>query len=187
MSIEIVISLLAAIGVGGILAVLLNRHFDQQKLIIEHDVKIFNQSNKIISEQKLSEIIDLDLEDDHSINNNDLELLRNWCMFFEQTGNQYIDKRIAKANRKMLTTLKRLTDYVSFNSARSKFQDPRSGIRELRPDWDRDHDFHSTSDVMPLEYVTKYEEMAGELRATTSKVRNQYYEYRLTVKQRLKI
>ena len=187
MSIEIVISLLAAIGVSGILAVLLNRHFDQQKLIIEHDVKIFNQSNRIISEQKLSELIELDLLDDHSIINEDIESLINWCMFFEQTGNQYIDKSINKANQKLLDRVNQLTDFISFNSAKSRFQDPRGAIRDLKPHWKPDHDNHSNSDSVPSEYVAKYEELVRDLRSLTSKVKHQYSEYRLTVKQRLKI
>ena len=187
MSLEVIISLLAAIGIGGILAILLNRHFDQQKSIIEHDVKIFNQSNKILPEQKLSKIIDLDLDEDHSIYNDDLALLINWCMFFDQTGNQYIDKRIVKANQKMVMALNRLTDFVSSNSAKSEFQDPSGDIRYVKPRWDIHRKDHSSSDAMPLEYILKHEEFVGKLRAMTLKVRHQYREYRLSVKQRLKI
>ena len=52
MSVEIIISLLAALGVGGILGAILSRYFEQQKQTNEHDIKIFNQSNEILTEQK---------------------------------------------------------------------------------------------------------------------------------------
>lgn len=200
MSFEIIISLLAALGVGGILGALLNRYFDQQKQIVEHDIKIFNQSNKILSEKKLSEIIELDLDDDHSISDNDLELLESWCMFFEETGNQYIDKRIERATQKLLEGVFWLTNFIGFNFAKSKFQDHRGGIRNLYPHWNPDQDNVPNSDYesgykeftklipdVPLGYVAKFEECLKELQGLTREVKHLYSEYRLTVKKRLKI
>jgi hypothetical protein len=41
MSIETIIALLAALGVGGILGALLNRRFEQQTQTNEHDIGVF--------------------------------------------------------------------------------------------------------------------------------------------------
>jgi hypothetical protein len=49
MSIENIIALLAALGVGGILGALLNSHLEQKKQTREHDLKIFKESNEILS------------------------------------------------------------------------------------------------------------------------------------------
>ena len=51
MPIEIIISLIATLGIGGILGAILNRRFEQQKQTNEHDIKIFKQSNEILTEQ----------------------------------------------------------------------------------------------------------------------------------------
>ena len=52
MSIEIIIALLGALGVGGLLGSVLTRWYEQQKQTAEHDVKIFNQSNEILTYKK---------------------------------------------------------------------------------------------------------------------------------------
>ena len=63
MSTETIIALLAALGVGGILGALLNRRFEQQKQTNEHDIRIFNRSNEILSEEKLLNIANFGLPD----------------------------------------------------------------------------------------------------------------------------
>jgi hypothetical protein len=115
MSIEIIISLLAALGVGGILGAILNRHFEQQKQTIDHDIKIFRQSNEILTEQKLSDIANYHLFGDHSIVDDDFFLLTRWCIFFGEVGNQYLDRSIAKQNRKLFNELNQLTDFIGTN------------------------------------------------------------------------
>lgn len=119
MSVEIIISLIAALGVGGILGALLNHRFEQQKQSNEHDTKIFNQSNEILSEQKLSDIPQFHLLSNHSINDSDYFALTKWCRFFKQTGNQYLDKRINRENQKLVDALFQLTDFIGYNFLQS--------------------------------------------------------------------
>jgi hypothetical protein len=84
MSIEIIISLIVALGIGGFLGAILNRHFEQQKQTNEHDIKIFNQSNEILDEQKILEVLEFDLMNDHSITYEDSRLLFIFIDFFEK-------------------------------------------------------------------------------------------------------
>jgi len=182
MSIEIVISLLAALGVGGILGALLNRRFEQQKQTNEHDIKIFNQSNEIVTEEKLSFIAEFRLLGNHSIPDDDYFILTKWCRFFEQTGNHYLDKKIRKENQKLLDDLFQLTNFIGFNFFTIVGQNPNNKNQYLKPDWNPDRG----NDPSP-EKIAKYSEYAKELEVLTIKTIKQYSEYRLAIKQNLKI
>ncbi len=111
MPIEIIIALIGALGVGGLLGNILTRRYEQQKQTNEHDVKIFNQSNEILAEQKLSDVASFQLLGDHAIRDEDYSALTKWCRFFEQTGNQYLDKKISKENQQLVDDLLKLTDF----------------------------------------------------------------------------
>ena len=182
MSVENIVALLAALGVGGILGVLLNRRFEQQKQTNEHDIKIFNQSNEILTEQKLSDIANFHLLGNHSIANDDFFLLTSWCNFFEQAGNQYLDKRISKESQKLLEALDQLTNFVAMNFFTIRDQNPDNENKYLKPDWNPDWEGELGS-----ENVSRYKEYAKELKDMTRKAIKQYSEYRLTVKRSLKI
>jgi hypothetical protein len=182
MSTEIIISLLAALGVGGILGVLLNRRFEQQKQTNEHDVKIFHESNKILTEQELFYIADYYLFGNHSIFIDDSYKLTEWCEFFGEVGNQYLGKRIAKENQRLLNDLTQLTDFITPNFFLRGDQDPSSKSLYLRPDWNEDRGGNPSPEQMD-----KYDEYAKEMKGMARKVIKQYAEYRLAVKQALKI
>ncbi len=181
MSIETIIALLTALGVGGILGALLNRRFEQQKQTNEHDMRIFNQSNEILTEQKLSDVAGFHLLSDHSIGNADYSALTKWCRYFEQIGNQYLDTKINKENQKLVDSLIQLTDFIGFNFFPIQGQNPDNNNQYLKPDWNPDY----ADDPSP-EKMAKYDKYAKELEALTKKVVKQYSEYRLSVKQRLK-
>ena len=182
MSIEIIISLLAALGVGGILGAILNRRFEQQRQTNEHDIKIFNQSDEILTEQKLSDIASFHLLGNHSIVNDDFHILTRWCTFFEKTGNQYLDKKIARENQKLLNELSQLTDFVATNFFTIREQNPSNKSQYLKPDWNIDR-----GDDPSPEKMARYNEYAKELNDLTRKVIKQYSEYRLAIKRILKI
>ena len=182
MSIETIISLLAALGVGGILGAVLNRRFEQQKQTNEHDIKIFTQSNEILAEQKLSDIASFHLLGNHSIVDDDFYLLTSWCRFFGEIGNQYLNKSIAKQNQKLLDDLDQLTDFIATNFFTIKGQNSNNKSQYLKPDWNPDR-----GDDPSPEKMAKYGEYAKELKDRTRKVLKQYSEYRLVIKRILKI
>lgn len=184
MSIEIIISLIAALGVGGIIGALLNRQFEQQKQTDEHDIKIFNQSNEILAEQKLLNII-FQLIESHSLVREDSARLRKWCEFIEQTGNKYLDKSINKENQKLLDDLRELTKFISDNfDFWKRVENPLYLKPELDPDkfWDPD-----SGDVAPQDQVEEYNLYANELKILVEKIKKHYSEYRQVVKNKLRI
>ncbi len=93
MTIEIIVSLIAALGVGGIVGVILNRRYEQQKQSNEHDIKIFNQSNEILTEQKLSDIAGYQLLGDHSIRDDDYSALTKWCSFLSKLETNILTRK----------------------------------------------------------------------------------------------
>ena len=182
MSIEIIISLIAALGIGGILGAILNRRYEQQKQTNEHDIKIFNQSNETLAEHKLSSIAGSQLLGNHSIDDDDFYQLTKWCWFFKETGNQFLDRKIAKENQELLSDLCQLTDYIAINFFTIKKQNSGNKNQYLKPDWNPDRG----GDPSP-EKMTEYDVYAKELEDLTKKVIKQYSVYRLAIKKNLKI
>jgi hypothetical protein len=182
MSIEIIVSLITALGVGGILGAILNRGFEQQKQINEHDIKIFNQSNEILDEEKLSFVVSHRLWGNHSISDESYSFLINWCSFFQLTGNCYLDKKISKENKKMLDELLQLTQFINHNFFTIVGQNPNNNNQYLKPDWNIDRGVDPSPEKM-----AKYKEYAKELEGLIQKVLDQYSVYRLVIKQKLKI
>ncbi len=182
MSIEVIISLVAALGVGGILGALLNRRFEQQRQTNEHDVRIFNQSDELLSEQKLSDVAQFHLLGNHSIADDDFFILTKWCNFFKQTGNQYLEKNINKENQKLVDDLFQLTNFIGYNFFTIRGQNPHNKNQYLKPDWNVDR-----GDNPSPEKIEKYFEYAKELENLAKKAIEQYSKYRLSIKKVLKI
>jgi hypothetical protein len=182
MTIEIIVSLIAALGVGGIIGVVLNRRFEQQKQTNEHDIKIFKQSNEILTEQKLSGITNFHLLSNHSIADDDFFQITKWCRFFGETGNKFLDKGIAKENQKLLNDLNQLANFIGFNFFTIRGQNSSNNNQYLKPDWNP-----SRGDDPSPEKIARYDEYANELEDLTKKSIKQYSEYRLAIKRILKI
>ena len=182
MPIEIIIALIGALGVGGLLGNILTRRYEQQKQTNEHDVKIFNQSNEILAEQKLSDVASFQLLGDHAIRDEDYSALTKWCRFFEQTGNQYLDKKISKENQQLVDDLLKLTDFIGYNFFTIKGQNSSNKNQYLKPDWNPERGDDPSSEKM-----SKYDEHAKELEVLTKRMVKQYSEYRLAIKKNLKI
>ena len=182
MSIETIISLLAALGIGGILGALLNRRFEQQKQTNEHDIRIFNQSNEILTEQKLTDIANFGLLGKHAIRDDDYSILTKWCRFFYQKGNQYLNRKIHKENEKLVDSLVQLTEFIGLNFFTIIGQNPNNNFQYLKPDWNPDY----ADDPSP-EKRSKYDEYAKKLKSLTINAVQQYTFYRFAIKRNLKI
>jgi len=180
MSIENIIALIAALGVGGVLGAFLNSYFEQRKQTREHDIKIFKGSNEILSEQKLLEIFSSGLDSDHSIERDDLWRLEEWCLFFSEVGNQFLDKKLNKLSQKLLNSVTLLVVFISKNFSHLQRQDSENNNLYLYPDL-------STDRGGSAETMSEYEKYATELEGLNDRVLTQYGRYRLTIKQLLKI
>jgi hypothetical protein len=181
-SIETIIALITALGVGGILGALLNQRFEQQKQTHEHDIKIFGQSNKILTEQKLVFVVDFHVLGNHSIMNDDFYKLTEWCEFFGAVGNQYLDRRIAKETQRLVDDLNQLTDFIASNFFTRTDPNPNDKFQYLRPDWNEDRGGYPNPEQME-----KYDVYAKEMKDMARKVIKQHSEYRRTIKQILKM
>ena len=180
MSIENIISLLAALGVGGILGAVLNSHLEQRKQTKEHDLKIFRESDEILRELRLSDIANV-LFGDHSIDRDDFYRLTQWCEFFEETGKQYLDKRLIKQSQELLQVLTQLTYFIATNFFTMRDQNPRITRKYLKPDFNIDR-----GDPSP-EQEAAYRRYADELQQLTMTARKQYTKYRFAIKQTLMV
>lgn len=181
MSVETIIAFLGVLGVGGLLGSILMRWYEQKKQTNEHDIRIFNQSNEVLSEQELSGIANLELGG-NKIRDDDYSKLAKWCRFFDQTGNQYLDRKIFKENKKLVEALVQLTHFIGLNFFTIIGRNPNNDFQYLKPDWNPDYG----NDPSP-EKLAKYREYSQELDVLTEQVLRRYSEYRLAVKQVLKI
>ena len=186
MSIEIIVSLIAALGVGGILGAILNRRFEQQKQTNEHDIKIFNQSNEILNEQKIIGVIDFHLLNYYSILEEDFSLIRKWLVFFQAVSHIYLNGNVNTKKQKLVENLSRLEKFIAENFDTKIFQNLNNSTLYLQPDLDPNRAWNPDGVINPVQ-VAKFQESAQELETLSKNVKEQYLEYRLAIKQRLKI
>ncbi len=185
MSFEIIVSLIAALGLSGILIAVLNRRFEQQKQTNEHDINIFKKSNDILAEKELNDIVNFHLLEFHRINDNNLSSLKKWCVFFGFTGNKFLNKDIDKKNKELLDDLEQLVEFIKNNFDSLGGQNPNFEISYLKPELDPDRAVNE--DDVTKEQVDKYQLYANELSLLTRNTKRHYSEYRLAVKNKLKI
>jgi hypothetical protein len=180
MSIENLIALIAALGIGGVLGAILNSYLERQKQTKEHDLKIFRESDDILREIRLLNIADA-LFGDHSIDRDDFQRLTQWCEFFEETGKQYLDKRLIKQSQELLQVLAQLMYFIATNFFTIRDQNLSNTRQYLKPDFNIDR-----GDPNP-EQEAVYSRYADELQQLTMTTRKQYTKYRLAIKQTLMI
>lgn len=183
MSVENIISLIAALGVGGLLGAFLNSYFEQRKQTKEHDVKIFNQSDEILTEQRLFDIVNYHLLSDHSMDRDEIDELMRWLRFFDKVGNQYLDKKLITQSKKLFHNLDQFTDFIGHNFFTIKGQNSNNNYRYLRPDWN----FDRAEGIVDSNKSNKYDECARQLGELANKTLEQYSRYRLDVKKFLKV
>lgn len=118
----------------------------------------------------------------YQIVDDDFYRLTAWLEFFRKTGNQYLNKRLAKENRKLWSDMDDLKDFIATNFFALREQNPHNKSQYLKPDWNPER-----GDDPSPEKVSLYYEYAKELTDLTKKVIKQYAIYRLSVRQSLKI
>ena len=168
---------------GGVVGAFLKRRFEQQKQTNEHDIKIYNQSNEILSEEKLLNIANFEVgASKHAIRYDNYSLLENWCTFFERAGNQYLDKQTREQSKRLRASFLILIKFIRLNFSEIKHQNPNNENIYLRPDLNPDYEDNATE-----EQFAEWKEFARELDTLIDEVLDQYSKYRETVKKKLKI
>lgn len=186
MSLEMIVSLFAALGVGGLLGAFLNRYFEQQKQTNEHDIKIFRQSDEILNEKRLmASILDFQLLGAHRIDVEDFRILINWCDYTEQTGNKFLNRKIQIESEKLYKELCLLIKFIDKNFEELEMQNPHNTNIYLKPDLDSDRVWDEED--INRERVIKYQQYSKDLKTLATGVIKAYPKYRLAIKENLKI
>ena len=81
---------------------------------IEHDRRIFTQTETLLTEHQLMEFLE-QLGRDHSYYQNARGRLSRFCWFFEEVGNQYINKGLHRLTQQLVGDLNNLFDFLATN------------------------------------------------------------------------
>ena len=183
--ITLIVSFIAAV-VGGTFVAILNRLFEKQKQTDEQDIKIFNQSNEILNEQKIIGVIDFHLLNGYSILEEDFSLIRKWLVFFQAVSHMYLNKSVNVKKQKLFENLSRLEKFIAENFDTKISQNSNNSTLYLQPNLDPDRTWNPDGVINPVQ-VAKFQEFAEKLEVLSKNVKEQYLEYRLAIKQKLKI
>ena len=150
--------------------------------LLEHDIKLFNKSNEILSEEKLMNFIHR-LERDDSYLQIQLEKNLKFIDFHEKESNQYLSKDINIKCNNLISSLNDLGMFL----ATYFFQYPPKAIDQetqycLYPDLNIDRKGNGSE--QDLEAYLSYQEKLYNL---TENVSKDYREYRRSIKNILHI
>lgn len=146
--------------------------------IVDHDKNIFTQSNKILSETQLNDILSL-LTRDHSYTIKSTSSMENYYHFLNEQQNQYLVKKIMKASNILNSSLINLLKFLAYNFF---FYPKNQNERQcLHPYWNIDRE----GDADTKENRQKYEDQVKELYKHVDSVKKSYKSYRSEIKQNL--
>jgi hypothetical protein len=149
-----------------------------QKTYLNHDKNIFRRSNRILSEIHLREFID-ELQTNDSYFKYCYTSVLRFREYFQQTGNKYINEKIANALEIFCTHLKDLSSFLSFNF----FNVSEATVNEhdtrycLHPHLNVDRG----GDGKP-ENMKKYDDFQIKLDNLCKQTRDAYKDYRKEIK-----
>jgi len=83
----------------------------------EHDINIFAESNKLMTERDLFWYL-FRLGNDHHFRDDQYDRVRNFLWFFKEQGNQYLLSRLASSSSKLIHALHKLAGFTEFNFSR---------------------------------------------------------------------
>jgi hypothetical protein len=146
----------------------------------EHDERIFNASNQILSERHLIDFLD-ELETDDSYFLHECRPLTAFCEFFRETGNQYKTRVLKEHSGELLKALRELVTFLARNFfVFPKGQEDRNFRLCLYPNLNIDRDGEGTPEEM-----AKYNKFQNELDKKCENARERYQEYRDAIKEKL--
>jgi len=140
----------------------------------EHDRRIFHESNDVMSEQDLGEIISL-LINDCRYTTSQMYKLGGYLVFFNPSGNQFIYKDLRKRHREFIEKLGDLRDFLARNFFVEDIA-PKCHWRGLYPALR--HSGEPDKQRMFKEYM-------DQLHSLTPAILASYREYRKSVKSKL--
>jgi len=156
--------------------------FLQRDKNTEHDLKIFQTANIMLTERNLLDFLD-QLGADHSYYRNPRIHISRYCNFFEEIGNGYLDQTIEKKNKELLSELNDLLNFIgiTFFSCPG-IQDTNDPRYCMYPDLNIDRGGRDDSEASKI-----YRSSELELNNHIEKVKDAYNGFRRTIKNKLKI
>lgn len=147
----------------------------------EHDIKIFKQSNKILSEPQLVYMGDSLIEKHSIIDQAYYDGIVTWCVFFQETGNQFLDNRIRSKHKTCYSALDELGEFIHHNFMFIENKQ-KSVQRHLHPTLNP----QITQNISEADKEA-FSEYVEALTQLTKKTLTEYMKYREIIKKILKI
>lgn len=148
-----------------------------QKEEIEHDKKIFVRSERILSERKVLDSLEI-LEGFYRYDRDYLISAENFCRFFEEEGNSYLNRNLKGCSKELVSVIKTLNNW----GAGRFFLEPRT---QQGPNF--------TFELFPEDIdeggrkSDRYVEAEKQLPNLTKAIRINYLNYRRLIKKLLLI
>ncbi len=155
---------------------------EQKDKKLAHDINIFKQSDAILSEKQINELIG-DLESNHSYRSNQDNRLNSFLSFFEDTSNIYEYKEL----NCHITTLKKDLEKLQYFYSTHFFIFPDYQTSDntkfcMYPEGNVDRNWNGKQ-----ESKSNYEEKEEKLLELCIKTKESYKKYRLEIRKILKV
>lgn len=146
-----------------------------------HDLEIFQQSDEILTEEKLGRILGI-LFGGHEYREQDFEIIAKFGEFAQKTKNQYLNSQINEKYNQFAFNINELINFLvhKFFIYPEK-QDYENARFCMQPDLNPDRGnlgFHP-------EYIGIYDKLTEDLNTILRNVEQSYIEYRKTIKENL--
>lgn len=135
--------------------------------IIEHDKKIFEESNNLMPENSLKSFINSNLANGYYWNE-EFDMFNNFYNYFQQTGHTYLNKKINLALNDLTTELNHLINFITRNFFPQEVPNTRMKLAPYRDENDR-------------------EQLFKQLKESINFLKSKYNKYRETIKNELLI
>lgn len=156
---------------------------ERDKIWRSHDQNIFLRSNKLLNERSLLDFLEI-LQNDHSYHTNNRINITRFCIFFEETGNQYLNKKLRNASVNLVVSLDTLTGFAALNFFVFPRKQQSQNLRLcMQPDCNIDRELMSGD----KEAMVHYSELTKKLDDYIESTRCNLMKYRNTVRNILSV
>lgn len=147
-----------------------------------HDTGIFRASDDLLSERHLRDYAEEALTF-HCVTVGDGLHLSKFARFFEETGSQYLDKKLQEKSRALVRTLNVFNHFVSMQFFREPSDQP--GVTFIEQKMCLQPELKAISRNRPPQPDDPYDALVQQLEERADAAMHAYVEYRQVVAQRL--
>jgi hypothetical protein len=149
--------------------------------IVNHDIKVFQKADELLSETKLVDLLDC-LGDDESFTRKQRTNIDEFLRYFDQSSNQFICEELVGVTQELTTSVTKLRKFMQENfHIYPRNQENDNKWLCLQPNLNPDREGSYEDDNSQY----KYRELQNELAYLCDRVSNAYKKYRLQIKRYL--